>query len=71
MPSLASAKLYRDCIGIDCLQICQLPRVPGLHHIQQTAGVFYILLLWFEVNFNEREDRDTQRKTMKFKKMLQ
>ena len=29
MPSLASAKSYRYCIGIDCLKKLQLPRVPA------------------------------------------
>ncbi len=35
MPRLASAILYRYRIGIDCLQLFQLPRVPGL---QGTLG---------------------------------
>ena len=33
LPSMAEGASYRYRIGIDCLQLLQLPRVPGLSEV--------------------------------------
>ncbi len=71
MPRLALAGSYFYCIGVDCLQLFQLPRVPGLTFCQKAKIRVYSKLgglnfswsrHWQKVSLNGRENLNSFKK---------